>query len=495
MAKDVIEQYKNEAPYGWIVSPNQKDKHSLAVMINRLTGYGVEVNKAEEAFEHNGINYPKGTYLFPVSQPFGLYLKNLFEKQNYPDLRKYGHLWQGISGAKKFDGPPLAPYDGCGWTLPTQMGLEFNEMSSPLTVSQSLIKEVELEDGTIEGGGKYYIFPYSDNGSFIAANQILKEGGKIGRALKDISVKGKKYTKGTFVLEANSINKNTLKNIAKETNISFVGTSNNVKTKKLKKNKIALYKPWTASMDAGWISLILERYDFPFHFLTDAEVRTGNLNDNYDIIILPDQRSSSIINGNSAGSIHPDYVGGITIKGVENIKEFVKQGGELICNENSCQFAISEFKLPVKNVLANVKSDKFNCPGSIVKINYDNNNPLAFGLSNNGTGYFSRSMAFEIIQDSVKTKKKTKEAKTEKSIVKVKIEKAKKTKKANIIASYPDESLLVSGWMLGDELIRRKSAVLDVPYEKGNVLLYGFNFHNRVQSYSTFKLLFNALLY
>ncbi|MFC2132924.1 hypothetical protein ACFLRG_03900, partial [Bacteroidota bacterium] len=394
-----------------------------------------------------------------------------------------------------FDGPPLAPYDGCGWTLPTQMGLDFQEMSEPLSVNQSLVKEIKLADGSITGNGKYYIFPYSDNGSFIAANQILKEGGKIGRALKDFTVNDKKYSKGTFILESNSINKNTLQNIAKETNISFAGVNTNIETKKLKKNRIALYKSWTASMDAGWISLILDRYDFPYHFLTDAEVRTGNLSEHYDIIILPDQGASSIINGNSKGSIHPDYVGGITTKGVENIKEFVKHGGLLICNENSCDFAITEFKLPVKNVLAKVKSDKFNCPGSIVKINYDDNNPFAFGLSNNGSGYFSRSMAFEIIQDSVKTKKKTKESKSEKPVEKEKVEKIKKTEKANIIAFYPDESLLISGWMIGDELIRRKSAILDVPVEKGNILLYGFNFHNRVQSYSTFKLLFNALLY
>ena len=47
--------------------------------------------------------------------------------------------------------------------------------------------------------------------------------------------------------------------------------------------------------------------------------------------------------------------------------------------------------------------------------------------------------------------------------------------------------------MLGDKMIRQKAAILEVPYEKGKVVLFGFNVHNRAQSYANFKLLFNAL--
>jgi len=63
------------------------------------------------------------------------------------------------------------------------------------------------------------------------------------------------------------------------------------------------------------------------------------------------------------------------------------------------------------------------------------------------------------------------------------------------VAAYPDESLLISGWILGDKLIRQKAAILNVPFGKGKVVLFGFNVHNRAQSYANFKLLFNALYY
>jgi acyl CoA:acetate/3-ketoacid CoA transferase beta subunit len=63
------------------------------------------------------------------------------------------------------------------------------------------------------------------------------------------------------------------------------------------------------------------------------------------------------------------------------------------------------------------------------------------------------------------------------------------------VATYPDEPLLLSGWMIGDDLIRGKAAALDVSMGEGKVLVFGFNVHNRGQARSTTKLLFNSIWY
>ncbi len=63
------------------------------------------------------------------------------------------------------------------------------------------------------------------------------------------------------------------------------------------------------------------------------------------------------------------------------------------------------------------------------------------------------------------------------------------------IAHYPEENLLLSGWILGEELLHGKSAILEVSYNtEGTIYLFGFNIHNRAQSSRNFKLLFNAVL-
>jgi hypothetical protein len=63
------------------------------------------------------------------------------------------------------------------------------------------------------------------------------------------------------------------------------------------------------------------------------------------------------------------------------------------------------------------------------------------------------------------------------------------------VVTYPEESLLLSGWMIGDERIQGRAAALDVSYGEGKIFIFGFNVHNRAQARSTVRMFFNALLY
>ncbi len=58
---------------------------------------------------------------------------------------------------------------------------------------------------------------------------------------------------------------------------------------------------------------------------------------------------------------------------------------------------------------------------------------------------------------------------------------------SSLVATYPDEPLLLSGWMIGDERIRGKAAALDISLGEGKVLAFGFNVHNRAQARSTMR--------
>ncbi|MFC1565207.1 M14 family metallopeptidase, partial [candidate division KSB1 bacterium] len=478
IGSDVIERFKNEPPYGWIISTDQRDKNTAALLMNRLMVNGIEIYTADEEFEHNGITYPQSSYIIPASQPFGLFAKNILEKQDYPDLRKYSHLWQGLVNPETFKGDPLRPYDGVGWTLPLQFGIEYNEMSSLLKVAKTRITEAAPNAGRVTGGGSYYSFTHADNNSFKALNMIFEAGGKLSLAAGEFSLGGVRFEKGAFMVESGSISSSKLNEIAREVNIDFTGGSPRVEKIPINNPRIALYKSWVASMDAGWMTYIFDRFGFDYHLLTNAEVKAGGLNERFDVIILADQRTSQIIDGHKKGTIPPDYSGGISWEGTDNLKEFVDQGGTLVCNNGSSGFALDEFDIPVKNVLRSVPADSFNCPGSILKMNYNTDHPLAFGMPNQDIAFFSRGMAFEI--KKAKPDKETNE---------------RPENSPEIIAEYPDGKLLISGWMLGEERLRKKAAVVNIPRGEGNIVLFGFNVHNRSQAYSTMKLLFNSLYY
>ncbi len=516
MATDIIERFENEAPYGWIISADQRDPNATALLLNNFILSGLEVHTASSVFEHEGISYPQGSYIVQTSQPFGLYVKSLLEIQRSSDLREYSHLWQGSVGLVEYEGPPLREYDGAGWTLPVQMGVDSRVMSRPLdeSVSITLIEEALSPPGRITGSGNQIVFSHSDIFSYRAVNRIQEAGAKMSQVLDDVSVGQTRFSKGAFVVDGGSISANALEKIAAETRIPMIRSSIRVKSTPLPKPRIAVYNPWVRNSNARWTNWLFEEYNFPYHVLRDGEVKAGNLRLRFDVIVLPDQDADSILNGYRRGNIHPDYVGGITQQGLENLKEFVEEGGTLICNQSSTDLAIDSFYLPVRNILKDNKPEEFFCPGSIVKMDFDTDHPLAFGMQKRGIAFLRGSRrgiprVFEIFSDEEeaaaadeKTAKEKEEEAEEKELTaeekeEIADEKVKRENKRGItpivVSRFPDEALLISGKLIGGEIIRGKPAVLDIPIGNGRVVLFGFNVVNRGHTHSTFRLLFNAI--
>ena len=68
-------------------------------------------------------------------------------------------------------------------------------------------------------------------------------------------------------------------------------------------------------------------------------------------------------------------------------------------------------------------------------------------------------------------------------------------KSVRVIARYPnDANPLLSGWILGDQLIRGKAALVEAKLGKGRVIMFGFRPQYRAQSLATLPLFFNAIL-
>ncbi len=50
-----------------------------------------------------------------------------------------------------------------------------------------------------------------------------------------------------------------------------------VKTLSLKPVRLGMYKSWLASADEGWTRLILEKYEFPYSSIHDADIRAEKI--------------------------------------------------------------------------------------------------------------------------------------------------------------------------------------------------------------------------
>ena len=298
-------------------------------------------------------------------------------------------------------GEAEVPYDVAGWTLPLQMSVET-----------------------------------------VAANQI-----------KDLNQHRNTLKKLANVNEARQI-----LNLSPNTE-AFAKMPNPLKTNP----RIGLYKGFTASMDEGWTRLVFDNFQIPYASISDADFRNGNLN--FDAIVLPAQSEREIVEGLRKENYPEPYTGGITEKGVENLRKFVENGGKLICFDDSCEMLINRFKLPIKNVLSGLKRSEFYNPGSVVKLNVDTANPLAKNLKKETAAYFINSAAYEI---------------SDKSRVKS-------------VAEYAEKDSLLSGWTLGEKYMNGKTALAETDFGRGKIVLFAFRPQHRGQTFGTFPFIFNAL--
>jgi hypothetical protein len=228
--------------------------------------------------------------------------------------------------------------------------------------------------------------------------------------------------------------------------------------------RIGIYKGSMGNIDEGWTRYVFDTFNVPYASARDADIRRGNLHASFDVLLFPSQRSTEIVAGNAAGSLPAELTGGITEAGVNNLKEFVTNGGTLVCFDAACDLAIKRFNLPLRNVLDGVRSSEFYCPGSILALEIDNKNPFASNLPTKLPAYFINSSAFATTGDSVR-----------------------------VIARYAKENVLLSGWLLGEDKLRGQIALAEVTVGRGHLVLFAFRPQHRGQAWATLPLIWNVL--
>ncbi|MCJ7679495.1 MAG: hypothetical protein MUP70_02110, partial [Candidatus Aminicenantes bacterium] len=398
---------------------------------------------------------PAGTSIIYMAQPYGGYAKALLEKQVYPEIRETPN------------GPLKPPYDVVAHTLPLLMGVEAVTVDSPFSVTSSLLNSIHKPAGEVIGENDAFGFfwGYSSNEDVIALNRLLKKGYKAWWMTEAFTAGGREFAPGTMMVAARPGLRADLQEMVKSLYVRFnaVAADPQVKTMALNPVRLGLYKSWTASMDEGWTRWVLEQVELPYTSVFDKDIRAGDLHDRFDVLILPDMAEGSIIRGLPENSASAEFTGGIGEVGVSNVEKFVKAGGTLITLNQAAQFAVNRLHLGVTDVVRRIPRDRFFIPGSILKGLNRPGHPVAFGFGRDVALFFRRSPVFSVSEGTD-------------------------------VVNYPS-SCFLSGWITGEEHLSGRSAIVDVPYKKGRIILIGFPVLYRGQSHGTYRYLFNAVYY
>lgn len=442
-------------PFAFIVPSEQKSLSAAIKMMQILNMGGVEIHRTRASFQADGGQYPTGTYLVYMAQPYGGYAKALLEKQVYPEIREFP------------GGPLKTPYDVVAHTLPLLMGVEAIQAEKPFQVKAELLSRIDKPKGTVEtvNDAYGYLWGHETNDDMITLNRLVKKGYEVFWSAEKFAASGKSHPAGTMIVRQKEGLVQDLHAIVKDlwVHLKPLREKPEIKAYRLKPVRLGLYKSWTASMDEGWTRWVLEQNEFSYKSILDKDIRKGGLNQDFDVIIIPDLRANAIIKGISENVIPPEYSGGIGEVGVKNLKEFTQNGGALITLNSAAEFPIEQFHLAVENSVEKLERKSFFIPGSLLKALKNVEHPIAYGYGRDTAIFFRRSPVFTI-------------------------------KEGKSVLSYPVHGLL-SGWVNGEEYLFGKSALVDVSFGQGRVILIGFPVLYRAQTHGTFRLLFNSIYY
>ena len=442
-------QIANGKGQQYVIDSKQHDPAAAYGLVQVLRRGAVEVLGNDDAVRASG-----GSWIVPLDQPYAAHVRDLFEEQK----------WPASAGDR--------PYDVAGWTLPYQMGvtvrLETTAQHTAVTTGAS------ATCGLTRGGN--VTLDLRDSRAFPATFAALKKGVRVdmSRARDGASVTmPSSFAKG-FTPDGGWCGASTL------------ASASGDRTRLTKSARVALYKPWTASMDEGWTRWLFDQQGVPYTNATDSLIKSGNLRASFDVLIIPDMSLREAKDGLAKAAAPTEYAGGLGAEGVKAIGDFVAAGGVLMTFDRGSELALDAVPgLPVRRISPQSRAPARDgrarddstgtsaganvvAPGSILRTISAQGHRLTMGMPDTVPVYFTNSTAFEVAQDA----------------------------RVEVPLRYPTDaaSILMSGYLAGGEAIAGKAAAVDITVGAGRVVMFGFRPQYRGQSWGTFKLVYNAIL-
>ena len=442
-------QIANGVGQQYVIDSKQRDPAAAYALVQVLRRGAVDVLGDDDAVRASG-----GSWIVPLNQPYAAHVRDLFEEQKWPPS----------AGDR--------PYDVAGWTLPYQMGVTVRRETA--TQSTAATSGAAAKCG-LPGGGNVTL-DLRDSRAFPATFAALSKGVRVDmyRAQDNASVTlPSSFAKG-YTPDGGWCG------------VSTLASGSGERTRLTKSVRVALYKPWTASMDEGWTRWLFDQQGVPYANATDSVIKAGNLRANFDVLIIPDMSLREAKSGLGNTTAPAEYAGGLGADGVKAIGDFVAAGGVLMTFDRGSELAVEAVPgMPVRRISPQSRAPARDgrarddssgaaaganvvAPGSILRTISAPGHRLTMGMPDTVPVYFTNSTAFEVAQDA----------------------------RVEVPLRYPSDvaSLLMSGYLAGGEAIAGKAAAVDVAVGAGRVVMFGFRPQYRGQSWGTFKLVYNAIL-
>lgn len=478
VARREIKRGKEVVPFYYILPQNQHDLSEMVDLVNLLHRHGVNTYRLTENVIWNDRQFKQGDVVVPLAQPYRAFIKEVMEKQKFP-ARYYSE-----------GGEFIQPYDITSWSLPLHKGVNAVEINTLVPGLDNKRKPVIVPfslKNKPAANAVWALFSSSNNESYKAAFMALNEKLVVERAKEAFTFNDKSYPAGSFLIPVND----KFSSVFEKLNVSpvFLNEKPEVTTTTLKIPRVGMVETWQHDMDGGWTRYLFDQYLIPYTVLRPENLQTVNLQRDFDVLIFTDKSKSIYMTGKSErdgkpvpSNYPPEFARGMEKKGFDNLMKFVNNGGKIMAWGPATELflgAISigekddenkeEFMLPVSDIGKNLIAKGLYVPGSLLRLNFRNDHPLAWGMPEQ-CGVFHRGTP--VFRTSIPGLDMDR----------------------RVVATFPEDEILMSGFAQKEELLKREAALVWVKKGKGQIVLSSFNPQFRASTPVTFKLLFNAVL-
>ena len=523
--------------FAWVIPANQRRRVDAADMVNHLRHQGLEIHRAESAFNSDNLEVAPGDYIIRADQPYRTLADMYLSVQNYPPSNP-------------------RPYDDTGWTMQYMRNVKVTPVKDKaiLDHGMTMLTADAKPPGAIDGWGATLVIEHTTDNALMAFRFRNKDA-KMLVAEESFEESGHKWHAGAFIIP--DANRSKLEPALKELGLmaTAVAVAPLVKTHELKTPRIGLVHSWSRTQDEGWVRAALDSYGIPYTYFADQKLREWNLRTKFDVIIFPHTGGTSqqIIAGipKSGKDAIPyqksdltpnlgvldeteDVRGGMGMEGLMELARFVEEGGTLI-TEGSTAALMAEFNLG-SGVTVEHPPQLF-ARGSILRGTFvDAKSPIAYGyIEKDLPVYFNQdpvlyvgpaaaSTAFAAGQNvapnagglHISTLESNQAAvpapvfggpgpispTAPRAVVTPEnrgpfagpsMTPIERPRVVMQFASKADD-LLLSGTLAGGEALSNRALVTDVPLGKGHIVMFALRPFWRWQTQGTFFLAFNAIL-
>ena len=322
------------APYGILIPDGQGDPARVSQLVARLLSLGIEVHRAAAPLSLKEGNFPAGTYVVRLDQPYRDYAVDLLSPQLYPK-----------------DAPEA--YDDISWELPAHYHLAVIATADPKVRAANLtpLTEAPRVQGQVAGAGPVFLLKDTGQEGLLEARFALARF-KVAIAERPFSANGTDYPAGSWILAPQAGLAMAVGDIAGRLGLDFVSTATvpDVVRHETPVPRLGLWVPWADTDTIGWARYTLDQRHIPYVYVRDEDIRAGKLKDKYDVLLyghvdlelaeqieglykswgpMPYKKTSSTPSfGTPASS--DDITGGIGYSGLAQLQQFVNSGGLLI---------------------------------------------------------------------------------------------------------------------------------------------------------------------